>query len=182
MSDMPILARPALAGVKMGSFGAVGRDGPRVRLSMKPRGSVLQVLGAPGVALAEDLAQSGAVRTISPGQWFVVGDESAGAEVLAARLGDRGAVIEQSHGRVRIGVSGTNAAELLAKGTAVDLGTFPTGRSTMTQFGHIGGVNLARLGEEAFELIVLRGFAESLWKYLVTIGLEYGVVCEGAAD
>lgn len=180
MPEMHIEARPVLAGIEVGSFGAMRADGPGVRLSVKPRGCVLQVLGAPGLALAEELAQTGVVRTISPGQWFVVADTPVEAEALAARLGDRAAVIDQSHGRVRIGVTGPFAAELLAKGTAVDLGAFPTGRSTMTQFGHIGGVNLARLGDHAFELIVPRGFAESLWKDLVTMGLEFGVVCEAA--
>ena len=43
-----------------------------------------------------------------------------------------------------------------------------------------GGVNLARLGDDAFELIAPRGFAESLWKDLVTMGLEFGVMCEMA--
>lgn len=186
MADVALVHRPALAGVETGTFGAVATGGPGVRLSAKPEGRLLHVLAAPGEqSLGAELARQGvgAVRFVSPGQWLIASDEAAGPDVLAALaelVGERAAISDQSHGRVRIGLDGPRAADLLSKGTAVDLhpGAFPVGSSTATLMGRIG-VNLARDGEDAFELVVLRGFAESLWKDLVTMGLEYGIDCRG---
>jgi sarcosine oxidase, subunit gamma len=186
MPDHALLHRPALAAVATGRFGANTPGGPGATLRARPEGRVLHVLGAPGAgALGDALANQalGTVRCAGPGQWFIVADAPAGAAVLAglsASLGDRAAVADQSHGRVRIAVDGPRAADLLAKGTAVDLhpDAFPPGRSTMTLVGRIA-VNLARDGDQSFELIVQRGFAESLWKDLLAMGLEFGVACEG---
>jgi sarcosine oxidase subunit gamma len=72
-------------------------------------------------------------------------------------------------------VEGPKARALLAKGTAVDLHPqqFPIGMSAMTQMAHVG-VHLTRVGADAFELSVFRGFAESFWNWLAEQALEFG--------
>ncbi len=87
-------------------------------------------------------------------------DHSAGASL---------ALSDQSHGRVRLSLDGRRARSALARGTGVDLyeTVFTPGSSAATLFGHIG-IHLTCLAPERFELIVLRGFAESLWHELVT--------------
>lgn len=162
---------------------ALGHAGSALRMEALPEGHVLQLLTASGI---EDpsgrLAALGdggafALRPLSPGQWFVVGNASLGAAALAAKkaeIAEVAALSDQSHGRVRIALSGPAAETVLACGTAVDISltAFPVGRSAQTLFGHLG-IHLTRTGEDAFELMVLRSFAESLWEELEQLGKRW---------
>lgn len=149
--------------------------GPGLRLEALPEGHLLHVLGAiEPTALAAELAKIGlaksSIRKAGFRQWFVAGDEPlspAGLDALAAALAGKAFVMDQSHGRVRIGISGGSSRVLLSKGTAVDLdpAVFAEGSSAMTMMGHIS-VQIARTGDDSFELTVLRSFAESLWDEL----------------
>lgn len=189
MSDLRIAHKPALAGVKAGKFGIIGPKGPAVRMKAMPEHWLLHVLGAAGATDTERQLATldiGAVRFAGPGQWLVVNDTAQPEEALArlqAALGNSAAFSDQTHGRVRIALEGPRAADVLSKGSAIDLdlGVFAVGRSGMTLMGHIS-VNLARTGPEAFELIVLRGFAESLWNDLIHMSLEYGLECIAAPE
>ncbi len=184
MVDFALVHRPALAGAKSGSFGAPA-TGNRITLAALPEGHVLQVLASKGSASLEELIRQiadgnkTAVRAYGPGQWFVVGDATLSpAEIAgkAALLSGKASIAEQSHGRIRIGMSGGSVEAALAKGTAVDLDRtkFPVGRSAMTLIGHISAL-ITRTGDESFEVVVLRGFAESLWDELIQMSLEFGV-------
>jgi sarcosine oxidase subunit gamma len=118
-----------------------------------------------------------AVRVVSPGQCFIVGDETlahADTQALAGKLKPRADIVDQSHGRVRIVLHGPKAERVLAKGTAVDLAhqAFPIGQAAMTLIGHIGA-NITRTGADRFEIIVLRSFAESLWDDLDHMSREF---------
>lgn len=147
-----------------------GALGSGVALRALPEGHVVLLLGRAG-APAPDLP---GLRLAGPGQWFLVGDEPMGAEALAAlsaRLGDV-AVSDQSHGRVRIAVSGAKATAMLAKGTGADLDALPVGASATTMIGPLGA-HLTRTGEAAFELMVLRSFAAALWHDLEAMAAEY---------
>ena len=122
-------------------------------------------------------SQPFAVRAVSPGQTFIVGNETlshAAAQALARKIAARADVIDQSHGRVRMVLQGHRAERALAKGTAVDLAirAFPVGQSAMTLLGHIGA-HITRIGDDCFEIIVLRGFAESLWGDLDQMSREF---------
>lgn len=190
MVDFALLHRPALSGVKSGSFGAASAKG-RVTLAALPEGHVLQVLaaresgGLDGMILPISDGNPHAVRPYGPGQWFVIGDASlSAAEIFgkAATLQGKGSISDQSHGRIRIGISGPAVETVLAKGTAVDLDrqAFPEGHSAMTLIGHISAL-ITRTGPESFELLVLRGFAESLWDELIEMSLEFGVDAKNTA-
>lgn len=146
---------------------------PGIRLSPLPEGTVLQVVTGPGApdqtANVERLAREAglAARPLSPGQWLLVGDQPTGhadRKRLLAALEPLASGIDQSHGRVRMRLEGPMAVQVLSKGTAVDLdpGAFPPGRSVVTLVGHIAA-QLKRQDAEAFEISVLRGFAEALW-------------------
>ncbi|EJC85602.1 sarcosine oxidase gamma subunit [Rhizobium leguminosarum bv. trifolii WSM2297] len=169
MPDLP-QHRPVLAGAAH-----PGTAGPCVRLQALPEGHLLHVLGTiESTALAGELAKAGlaktSIRKAGFRQWFVAGDEPLAPATLAAltaALAGKAFVMDQSHGRVRIGISGRSSRLLLSKGTAVDLdpAVFPEGSSAMTMVGHIS-VQIARTGNDDFELTVLRSFAESLWDEL----------------
>ncbi|RUL96967.1 sarcosine oxidase subunit gamma family protein [Rhizobium chutanense] len=169
MPDLP-QHKPVLAGMVYTGILEAG-----IRLQALPEGHLLHVLGAiEPSALAAELAKAGfansSIRKAGFRQWLVAGDEPlqpASLAALAAAVAGKAHVIDQSHGRVRIGISGRSSRALLSKGTAVDLdpAVFPEGHSAMTMVGHIS-VQIVRTGENSFELTVLRSFAASLWDEL----------------
>ncbi|MBY5851997.1 sarcosine oxidase subunit gamma [Rhizobium ruizarguesonis] len=169
MRDLP-QHKPVLAGTAYNSISEAG-----IRLEALPEGHLLHVLGAiEPTALAAELVKAGfaksSIRKAGFRQWFVAGDEplvSASLDALVAALAGKAFVMDQSHGRVRIGVSGRSSRALLSRGTAVDLdpSVFPDGHSAMTMVGHLS-VQIARIGNDSFELTVLRSFGESLWEDL----------------
>jgi sarcosine oxidase subunit gamma len=166
MPDLP-QHKPVLAGT---AYKGISKAG--LRLEALPEGHLLHVLGAiEPAALAAELTKAGfsksSIRRAGFRQWFVAGDEPlvpATLDALTAALAGKAFVMDQSHGRVRIGISGRSARALLSRGTAVDLdpSVFPEGSSAMTMVGHLS-VQIARTGDDSFELTVLRSFAESLW-------------------
>lgn len=173
MSDFQPILRPALAAKPAISSA-------QVKLSALPEGAIVHVLAQP---VEHDMASflralgKGAVRSVSTGQWFIVGDEPMSHRDMKALLGTiepRATGIDQSGGRVRIRIEGRQAACVLSKGTAVDLsaGSFPVGQSATTLIGHIA-VHLTRCSQAGFELMVLRGFAESVWDDLTRMSAEY---------
>ena len=113
-------------------------------------------------------------------QFYVVKDERADGilyQILKQELGTLASVIDQSHGRVIICISGSKARAVLAKGTPIDLHSdeFPVGRCAITQMAHVSA-HLVRTGADAFELSVFRGFAESFWEWLTIQSEEFGYV------
>lgn len=167
MSDLPLVSRPALAG-------KTPLDTAGIRLRALPEGHVIHVLAKPGTdpsAALATLAGDGAVRAAAPGQWFIVGDAALAPEetgALLATLGPDAVGVDQSHGRVRILIGGHMVERVLAKGIAADLAlaAFPVGHATTALVEHIAA-HVTRVAEQEFELMVLRGFAESLWDSLV---------------
>jgi sarcosine oxidase, subunit gamma len=146
------------------------------RIASKPAGHVLQILAPPFAAdqsahLTElSDGSANALRAAGPGIWYVVGDAPLTPQDIARaeiRLGPQVQLIDQSHGRVRMELSGPGAVRLLATGTAVNLSfeRFPIGSACETLFGHIG-VHLTRTGADRFELLIARSFAMSLWAEL----------------
>lgn len=176
MSEVRIRPRPAIRGFTR----LAGRT---IALEALPEGHVIQVLGRPGdaldparlAALSDGAPQ--AVRAAGPGQWFIVGDgvkTHAEMAALVAALQPDAFGIDQSAGRVRLRACGPMVERMLAKGTAVDLAAdrFPLGHATTTLVGHIA-VHLTRVGDDAFELMVLRSFAQSLWDDLARMSAEF---------
>lgn len=151
-----------------------------IKLSPLREGSIIHVLASPDVSDMEARLRSlakGDVRAVSPGQWFIIGEQPlsfADIKALFAALEPQATGVDQSQGRVRIRIEGKMAERVLAKGTAVDLSleAFPVGRSATTLIGHIAA-HLTRLDAQVFEIIVLRGFAESLWDDLARMSLEF---------
>ena len=101
--------------------------------------------------------------------------EGALCRELKQKLGATASVTDQSHGRVIIRIAGPKARAVLAKGTPVDLhpDEFPLAKSAMTQMAHVG-VHLTRVGEDAYDLSVFRGFSESFWEWLSEQAEEFG--------
>jgi heterotetrameric sarcosine oxidase gamma subunit len=152
-----------------GAIGAIAEKRAN-HLAIHRATAIAMVLAAPGhtAEAAGTLVADGEfeARFSGPGEWLVLSDvhapETLAAE-LAVRLGDFAFVIDQSHGRVALTLSGPNAARILANGIALDLhaDAFPVGRAANVLCNHLP-VNLARAGEQSFDLVVMRSFAEAL--------------------
>lgn len=152
-----------------GRFGA-GTGAAGVTLSVRHPLTIFTVIARKGKAkaVAEALAKlkNTDVRWAGPDQYFVYGEVS---------LPGIASISDQSHGRVVLRIEGPKARAVLAKGTPVDLHTneFPLGKSALTQMAHVG-VHLTRVGVDAFELSVFRGFSESFWEWLTEQAEEFG--------
>jgi sarcosine oxidase, subunit gamma len=176
MSNYRATLRSALAAKKAVASSAIN-------LSPLPEVSIIHVHARPGetdlAPLMNELGggRAHAVRPVAPGQWFIVGDRQMSHEetktVLEA-LEPRASGVDQSHGRVRMRVQGKMAERALSKGTGLDLwaSAFPIGQSATTLIGHIAS-HITRLDRDVFEIIVLRGFAESLWDDLARMSAEF---------
>ncbi len=158
-----------------GRFGA-DQGAPGVVLRVLQPETLLMVMArvGKGKAVAEALSKWRGARVMwaGPEQWYVQGPTHA---ALEKALGGVASVVDQSHGRVTLCVSGPKARAVLAKGTPVDLHTdqFAIGKSALTQMAHVG-VHLTRTGGDEFEVSVFRGFAESFWQWLTEMSLEFG--------
>ncbi|MCB1379028.1 MAG: hypothetical protein KDK89_11760 [Alphaproteobacteria bacterium] len=164
-----------------GRFGA-DRGAPGVLFRVRHPLSILTVIARKGKsrAVADGLAglKGVAVQWAGPDQYFVLAEgrgEGALHRELQAALGASASLSEQSHGRVVIRVAGPRARHVLAKGTPVDLhpDEFPVGKSALTQMAHVG-VHLTRVDDDAYDLSVFRGFAESFWEWITEQAEEFG--------
>ena len=189
--------RSALAEVyKTGSFGADGTAG--VTLAERRPLSIVHVAGkvtdkafvdgvkkACGCALPTDpctVASSGdlSIAWLSPTRWLVIAPDR-GPGVLEKSLreacGDSGAVIDVSHGRTVIRISGPNARTVLMKGAPLDFHhkAFKPGMTAQSAISQCGVV-LVCVADDAFDLYVFRGFGQHMWEWVSDAALEYGCV------
>ena len=147
-------------------------------------GAGLRLAGALALALPEPNRYSGDLRrnlrALGPGIWQTVGEEGAVPEAAALRatLAGVATVVDLSHARTALQISGPAAARTLAKHCGLDwhAARFPTGSATNTRFGHIG-MTLTRIDDApTFELLVFRGYAEFVFESLVEAGEEFGLL------
>lgn len=161
-----------------GRFGA-DRGAPGVEFRVRHPLSILTVIARAGQGEATAKALSAfEVHWAGPDQYFVLAEgrgEGALYREVKAAVGDAASVSDQSHGRIIIRISGAKARNVLAKGTPVDLHPdhFPVGKSALTQMAHVG-VHLTRVDEDAYDLSVFRGFAESFWEWITEQAEEFG--------
>jgi heterotetrameric sarcosine oxidase gamma subunit len=176
-----IRASPLAHVAAPGRFGA-DRGLPGVELSVRHPTSIVTVIArkvnGESLAAAFNELEGCAVHWAGFDQYYVVADDRTEGALygeLKNRLNGMASVSDQSHGRIIIRVAGTKSRNVLAKGAAIDLHAdeFPVGKSAVTQMAHVG-VHLTRTGDNAFELSVFRGFAESFWDWLTQQAEEFG--------
>ncbi len=157
--------------------GCFGADGdPGVSLSEVRDLTLWQVAAWPDslAAVSEKAGAAagtnGTLLLIEPLKWWLVG---AQAPELQA---DQGAILDLSHSRTHVKVSGPDATTLLNRHLPLDFreASFPVGSVASTAFHHVG-VTLWR-SEEGYELLLPRGFALSLWQMLLESAAQFG--CE----
>ena len=185
--------RSALEGhYRVGRFGARSGEKPGIVLSeCRPR-SIVQMNRAPDAGvLAEALAapeadvapnrafHAGAVTYAwnGPGQWLAESAERRPSELIEqieTALRPHGAsTTDLSHARTVLRVSGTAAADLLAKLCPIDVEVMRAGDSAVTLAGPFN-VQVVKTGDEEFQLYVFRSFGLAMWEMLQDEAAEFG--------
>jgi len=105
-----------------------------------------------------------------PNSWMIIASDAetgrgAGEllQALQAAVGDLGAVVDQSHGRCGLRLSGARARQVMAKNTAIDLHprAFGPGRCAMTSVAHMNATIVQVDDIPTYDLFVIRSLARS---------------------
>ncbi|PCB40388.1 sarcosine oxidase subunit gamma family protein, partial [Pseudomonas aeruginosa] len=86
------------------------------------------------------------------------------------------AVVNVSGGQTLLELSGANVRELLMKSTSYDVhpSNFPVGKAVGSIFAKSQCV-IRHTGEDTWELVVRRSFADYFWLWLQDASAEYGL-------
>ncbi|MEH6579857.1 MAG: sarcosine oxidase subunit gamma family protein [Amphritea sp.] len=120
------------------------------------------------------------IRWMSPDEWLIIvpGQEAFDVESkFRDEMGGHYSLVNSSGGSTILELSGANVVDLLKKCTPVDLHPteFPVGKVVSTVFAKSGAV-IRRTGEQSFELVIRRSFADYIWLWLQDASREYGLV------
>lgn len=114
----------------------------------------------PGVCNSEDGIQ---VTWNGTNNWIVICEED---DSLLAKLqkavGKKAAVVDQSHGRSGLRLSGVHARAVMAKNCALDFHPdfFKAGNSALTSVAHMNAL-IIQVDDESYDLFVARSLARS---------------------
>ena len=115
----------------------------------------------PGVCNSKDGVQ---VTWNGPNNWIVICEEDG---LLLAKLqkavGDKAAVVDQSHGRSGLRLSGVHARAVMAKNCALDFHPefFKAGSSALTSVAHMNALVIQIDDQPSYDLFVARSMARS---------------------
>jgi sarcosine oxidase subunit gamma len=192
------LRQSALAHLGLVARAQPGRGEAAVAMAERPPLSIvdLRIRGAETAALAAvevtlgfalPLEANRAAGTedaaafwLGPDEWWVVVSAEVPAvddRLAEALAGHSAAVTDLSESRACIRVSGPSARDLLAKGCPLDLHPrgFSPGRCAQSHLAKAQVVLHQVSDEPAFDLYVLRSFADYLWAWLEDAAREYGL-------
>ncbi|RWX55823.1 sarcosine oxidase subunit alpha family protein [Photobacterium chitinilyticum] len=117
---------------------------------------------------------------LSPNEWLILSPEDFSVEAkLRHQLSGHFSVVDVSGGQCVIELSGLQAQAVLRKSTSYDVDTrsLPVGKCVGTLLAK-AQVVLRRSGENEFELIVRRSFADYFWLWLQDASEEFGLIIE----
>lgn len=171
-------------------FGLIGSGGPGIQLGERHIASAWLIAAWPerlvetgaavatavGVAAAPGPGASatgpgGTLLRTEPLKWLLISENEIARPSLDAA---NGTVLELSHSRTVIHVSGPKAQDLMARMVPLDLrlSKFPEGAVTNTALHHLGVTILARNG--GFDIMVLRSFGLAIWDILIDSAAQFG--------
>ncbi|MBR9883532.1 MAG: sarcosine oxidase subunit gamma family protein [Oceanospirillales bacterium] len=141
-----------------------------------------EVLGValPTLPLTSVEKGSVSIRWVSPDEWLVVLPADQAFEVergLRAAIEGHYQVVNVSGGQTILELSGPNARDVLKKSTVLDVhpSQFPVGKVAGSVFAKSTAL-VRRSGEDTWELVVRRSFADYIWLWLQDASREYGLV------
>ncbi|MHA6495029.1 sarcosine oxidase subunit gamma [Pseudomonas borbori] len=123
------------------------------------------------------------LQWLAPDEWLLIvprGEELAAEQKLREALaGLHISVVNVSGGQTLVELRGPNVRELLMKSTSYDVhpSNFPVGKAVGTVFAKSQLV-IRHTGEDTWELVVRRSFADYVWLWLQDASGEYGLAVE----
>jgi sarcosine oxidase subunit gamma len=162
-ANVRLAERKALTAIQVLTFN--GKHGDAAVAIGKALG--IECSTEPGVCNSDGKTQ---VCWNGPNSWMIIASDAetgrgAGEllQTLQAAVGDLGAVVDQSHGRSGLRLSGTRARQVMAKNTAIDLHprTFGPGRCAMTSVAHMNATIVQVDDIPTYDLFVIRSLARS---------------------
>ena len=120
-----------------------------------------------GVSNADEHTQ---INWNGPNSWMIVSSDAAAGrapgellQILQTAAGDLAAVVDQSHGRCCLRLSGSRARQVMAKNTAIDLHprAFGPGRCALTSVAHMNASIVQVDDAPTYDLFVSRSMARS---------------------
>jgi sarcosine oxidase subunit gamma len=180
---------PGRHGRRVGDPGVIATELGKVGLALVTarkgqRALVAEAVRATFGAELPDAPRRAAGRDIAfiwsgPDQWLahVVPAPTAGMEAVLTPLAGMAALVDQSHGRTVLRVTGPRVRDALAKGFPIDLHprAFGPGDTAVTSVAHIGAQIWQTDAAPTYEIAVARGFALSFWHWLEASAAEYGL-------
>ena len=198
MPDGGLTRRSPLDGVLVASRHGAGSPDAPVVIAERRGLSLVQVIAQRGKeqAMAERLGfdpapgwasgiEAGTALWLAPSAWMVVAEGLEEGELhktLLDGLQDLAAVVDQSHGRAALRLSGPRARDVLAKGCRLDLHprVFPPGMCAQSAIAQIG-VLLHQIDEApTYDLYLFAGYALDFLDWLTASAAEFGYRIEGS--
>ena len=126
-----------------------------------------------------DAGRGVSIQWMSPDEWLVIvpaGQEFAAEAALRGQLTGHYAVMNVSGGQTLLELSGPAVRELLMKCTPYDVHprAFPVGKGVTSVFAKSSAV-IRRVGDERWELVIRRSFADYLYAWILDAAEEFGV-------
>ena len=129
---------------------------------------------------AGTMATSGDLSIIwlAPTRWLAVAPDR-GPGVLEKSLrdacGEAGAIIDVSHGRTVIRLSGAEARSVLMKGAPLDFHpkVFTPGRALQSTISQCGAL-MTCVADDTFDIYVFRAFGQHIWEWVTDASGEFG--------
>lgn len=144
-------------------------------------GAVHQALGLElPSALMLVTAGETSLQWLGPDEWLLVvpsGTEFAVEQKLRAALdGQHISIVNVSGGQTLLELTGPKVREVLMKSSSYDVhpNNFPVGKAVGTVFAKSQLV-IRHTGEDTWELVVRRSFADYVWLWLQDASAEYGL-------
>lgn len=133
----------------------------------------------PVVPLTSVTSGETCVRWISPTEWLITvpaGETAVLEATLRNNLGEEIAVVDNSGGYACLRIEGEMASMVIRKSTGYDVhpSNFPEGKVVTTTFAAAQAV-LRGLGDDQYELVFRRSFADYIWRWLRDAADEYGM-------
>ena len=109
----------------------------------------------------------------APARWVLMGNDEKMSRKLAREVGEFGSVVDLSHGRSVIRLSGDKAIWVLSKLFAIH---FPimTEKSGLATSHHGITAQIWREDNDTFDIIIFRSFAASFWRTLTSACADVG--------
>jgi sarcosine oxidase subunit gamma len=146
-------------------------------------GAVKTATGVELPRVANTVATAGDVRILwlGPNEWWVVASDARRVEILnglrQAFAGQHTNVTDVSESRTVISMSGPAARDVLARGISNDLHprVFGPGQCLQTSLSRTNVLLHQVDGEPAYEIYVLKSFADYLWRWIGLIAEDFGM-------